>query len=851
MSYRFNNAYAFAAMLCAVSFGTQATTIELIDATTISSIIPNDGNQFIPALSSDGRYVVFSSTATTLDANDQNGNEDVYLFDTATNALTLVSHTPAGHGGNSYSSGAHISADGSVVVFYSAASDLVAGDTNACEDLFLWTRQTGIVTRIAQPSGGESNGSSFFPRLTPDGHYLTFTSVASNLVPGDVEGFTDTFRLDMSTGAIIRVNTAADGTPANGNSRGSDISDDGNVVLFASTATNLVPGDTNTNYDYYLKNITTGAIHLVSRDASGNSTNAYMQLLSWGRRISADGSKAVFVSNAAQLAGYNSQVQAYLYDDSTGTVSLLSQNSGTPSNGGCDDVRISADASTAYFSCYGTSLLATNNYEKVFVRNLSTGMNSLISTTSAGGQLNGNSYGPAMADGGGFVAFLSTAQVLLGSAPNTGFQVYLNNMTSGQVTSPSELAATSSAPAANNSIHEVHVPGPSISADGRYAAFSSDASNLVGGDTNNATDVFVRDRQAQTTTRVSLTSAAAQANCGSDTATITPDARYVAFTSCAALTGANDTNNTYDAFRYDRSTGQVVLASANPSGNAGNSLSYVPHISDDGNILVFASYATDLIAVTAHHAYIFARDIQAGTTQRISVGMSGTEANVDSYDPVVSGNGNVVAYSSSATNVANTTDGHRHVYAYDRTAGTTEQIDVNPLGQQPNGYGNGVGGLSSDGRYVAFASRATNLTGATVPSNTSEVYLRDRVAQTTILISKRNDGMPLDIWNYQPHVSADGAYVSFISAATNYDPISSDYSYVYKIFVYDVANGLLSVVNRSADDDSSNPHLSTDGKHVVFVSYADNLSPLDGNGRIQDVFAAENYLDEVFKSGFE
>jgi Tol biopolymer transport system component len=138
-----------------------ATEVDLISQTSITSAIPNDGNQYISSFSSDGRHVVFSSTASTLLSADRLASEDVYSYDRQTSTLTLVSRSLSGRGGLYYSSGAQVSADGGLVVFYSAATDLVPGDSNGTEDIFLWTRATGATTRIAHRVVSPT-GSRFF-----------------------------------------------------------------------------------------------------------------------------------------------------------------------------------------------------------------------------------------------------------------------------------------------------------------------------------------------------------------------------------------------------------------------------------------------------------------------------------------------------------------------------------------------------------------------------------------------------------------------------------------------------------------------------------------------------------------
>ena len=163
-------------------------------------------------------------------------------------------------------------------------------------------------------------------------------------------------------------------------------------------------------------------------------------------------------------------------------------------------------------------------------------------------------------------------------------------------------------------------PNSAISGDGRFVAFVSAATNLVTGDNNNAADIFVRDRQAGTTTRVSVTSTGGQANGASSDPAISADGRYVAFVSRATNLVAGDTNGVRDVFVHDRQTGATTRISVNSSENQGNAESLAPSLSADGRYVAFASSASNLVTGdTNSTSDVFVRDRQAGTTTRVSV----------------------------------------------------------------------------------------------------------------------------------------------------------------------------------------------------------------------------------------
>src|SRR5437773_638062 len=208
---------------------------------------------FPPALSADGRFVAFVSFATNLVASDTNGATDVFVHDRQTGTTERVSVASDGTEGNAASAGATLSADGRFVAFHSAATNLVAGDTNGTNDVFVHDRQTGITERVSVASDGtQGNKASSYPALSADGRFVAFDSDATNLVAGDTNGTTDVFVHDRQTGTTERVSGASDGTQGNDASAGPALSADGRLVAFHSSATNLVAGDANRAYDVFV-----------------------------------------------------------------------------------------------------------------------------------------------------------------------------------------------------------------------------------------------------------------------------------------------------------------------------------------------------------------------------------------------------------------------------------------------------------------------------------------------------------------------------------------------------------------------------------------------------------------------
>jgi len=336
----------------------------------------------------------------------------------------------------------------------------------------------------------------------------------------------------------------------------------------------------------------------------------------------------------------------------------------------------------------------------------------------------------------------------------------------------------------------------SISADERYVAFQSQASNLVGGDTNGAYDVFVHDRQTAQTTRASLASDGGQGNDDSGGTSISADGRYVAFYSNASNLVPDDTNGTYDVFVHDQQTGETTRISVASNGGQGNSSSYWPSISDDGCSVVFNSWASNLVDGDTNNFCdadydgqyddncldVFVHDRQTGKTTRVSVASNGSQSNDTSYQPSISADGCYVAFESSASNlVSGDTNGTTDVFVHNRQTGETTLVSISSDGGQGNG-GSYLPSISADGRYVAFYSVTSNLVGGDT-NGWADIFVHDRQTGETTRVSVASDGTQGNEGSYSPFISASGRYVAFGSGASNL--IGSDTNNKIDIFVHD------------------------------------------------------------------
>ncbi|MEG4589357.1 calcium-binding protein [Microcoleus sp. MOSTC5] len=404
------------------------------------------------------------------------------------------------------------------------------------------------ITRVSVDSANNQGNQGLYsltsPSISSDGRFVAFHSSASNLVPGDTNNNSEIFVRDTLTNTITRVSVDSAGNQANAGSFGPSISTDGKFVAFSSNASNLVSGDTNDNSEIFVRDTLTNTITRVSVDSAGNQADNERYKDSSSPSISADGRFVAFSSNASNL--------------------------------------VPGD---------------TNDNSDIFVRDTLTNTTTRVSVDSAGNQANN--------------AFVSVGRL--------------------------SLSGSSS---------------PSISADGRFVAFDSYATNLVPGDTNDNSDIFVRDTLTNTTTRVSVDSAGNQALGTSSEPSISANGRFVAFRSYATNLVPGDTNNTDDIFVRDTLTNTTTRVSVDSAGNQGDSASFEPSISANGRFVAFLSNASNLVPGDTNDANdIFVRDTLTNTTTRVSVDSAGNQGNNESFYPSISADGQRVAFDSASSNL--------------------------------------------------------------------------------------------------------------------------------------------------------------------------------------------------------
>ncbi|HRK20266.1 MAG TPA: hypothetical protein PLX06_00555 [Fimbriimonadaceae bacterium] len=402
-----------------------------------------------------------------------------------------VSVSDAEQQSNDNSPQAMISADGRYVTFTSFATNLVpgygptSGNQVFRRDLLLGFTQLVSVDDI----GILGDGDSVNPKITADGRYVTFTSFATNLVSGDTNGTRDIFRRDMQTGTTIRVSVADNGDEGMGTSYTPAISANGNFIAFRSDSTNLVPGGT-TGAQIFLRDVGAGTTALVSKSSLGLPGDADSGFFNVD--ITPDGRFVAFCSLAANL--------------------------------------VSGD---------------TNNAWDVYVHDRQLNSNRRISLAINGLQGFGTSACPSMSDDGRLVAFASTDGYVNGDSNGT-WDVFVRDVVANTMI---RASVDSRNKQGNGASGYQEAWGVRISGNGSRVAFVSSATNLVSGDTNGVQDVFVRIFATNKTEMISLNTAKKPANGASSNPSLSLNGQYTAFVSAATNIVSGDSNGFLDVFR--------------------------------------------------------------------------------------------------------------------------------------------------------------------------------------------------------------------------------------------------------------------------------------------------------------
>ena len=819
-----------------------------------------NGDSLPTAISDDGRFALFESSASDLSNGDTNGVADVFLRDVVSKVTYLVSVSTNGGFANGVCRGSTMTPDGSLVAFVSAANNLVAGDTNRIPDVFVRDMQAGTTTLVSAGAQGNPVAltGSEAPDITLDGRFVVFYTTATNLVEGGPSGGGDIYLRDLWAGTTTWVSSSARAVLGGSNAVSFNYSTGDKAAFIAYEACTNFPSSMPYGRGVILRfNRYTGLTDVIH-------TNAYVPPSDTEEihtlEITPDGRFIVFVANTNGAPGTTCIL---LWDGLTGATTLVSTDrSGRASTNSVSDwPTVDPTARFVAFLSRATNLVANplvGDYH-VYLRDIQAGTTTLVDAATNGvGSGVSPATAPRMGADATVVAFESPDAGLVPNERNRDYDVFVRNLAanSNELISSHDPALPSLTPNGPNAIS-----ASSVSADGRLVAFTSEADNLVRNSTNGFRNVFVRDLFSSTTVLVSVATNGGPADGICSEPATSGNGRYVVFTSGADNLVRRDTNGVSDVFLRDLQLGVTMLVSTNSNGSGpGNNLSESPAINGDGRFVLFRSRASNLVPGQSFGAgteNLFIRDMQASTTYAMTFnGLNSASMTPDGRlvaftDTPGAAAGRLYVWDSQAATVVETNslavplaamsispDGNRvacfagnsGVYLVDRLARTNGLIATGyPIGSR-------VGlRFSADGRFLTYAA-------APFGAATNQVYLYDFATQSNLLVSARfgtgTGGNAASDW---PEISADGRFIAYRSLATNLLAALTSNT-VPNLFLYDRLAGLSTLLSastltgRPADNRSLSPVFSADGHTLLFQSWASDLVPGDFN-HWDDIFA--------------
>ncbi len=935
-SIRVSSSLSLAALIWTFSAFSASPPVAITTASPGVISVMGAAGSLTPLLSADGRFVVFSSLAADLVTNDFNNALDVFMFARESGKVSLVSVNYAGTASaNGRSLAVDMSTNGRWVLFESTASDVVANDTNGLPDLFLRDMTSGETKIVSVNLNGTPASGFRNAALSPDGRFLLFESPMPNLVTNTSYGI-QVYLRDLETGnnMLVSVSTNVD-SAGNSTSCNAVMTPDGRWVAFQSRATSLSASDTNYNPDIYLRDMQAGTTMLVSATPVGTgSTNVYA--VSDNPSISDDGQYVAFESTATDLVatvsaaissgvylrdvaggttafisaqtddgsatrpiissegrfvGYECSTNLYCWDRTVGASFLLSTNyaGSGGADGPCHSPQFTPDSRYCVFLSSATNLVpttASRDQCRVYRRDMQTGEIVLF----------GGDLGPSAAAGdwasvsedGNIVAFQSSNSESSSNDLNEAADVFICDLVAGSTRLVSCRDEQVAAVTANGR----SAVGPNcLSSDGRYLLFSSFARNLLDQPTSGQQNFYARD--LWTGSNQLVTAAWNGAECGNGAhyaASLSGDGRWAVFQSSATNLVANDTNKSSDIFVRDLRTQTNYLGSL-PWRGAGlvNNQSISPAISDNGRFITFQSVASDLVTGDFPGSLdAFLRDMTQGTNFTLSTLYSssvpcGGQTNFGNgaYNPFTpkltpDGQWAVVWSRNNLSTNAPYTSVPPYCFArnvqrltipigvYTNASFTTANswLTIAPGGRfavfgassmykmigiydflyQTNCLAvsgtSGHASLSADGRLLAFEGRASSF-GTNSANTISDIFILDRASNTVRLASfSPSSRLGGNGPSSEPVISADGRYLVFKSKASDFFPGHTNG--VSDIYVRDLTTGSLFALSCAADGTfgnrvSGNAILGPDGRTLVFESFASNLLPGDIN-ETKDVF---------------
>jgi len=806
-------------------------------------------------VSADGRYVAFLSHATNLVDGDVEGHLDVFLHDRTLGTTVRVSQNAAGIGANDDCETVVISADGSTVAFSSYASNLVAGDTRGYMDIFAYNVATKALEVVSvRLAGGWPGGHSYYPSISANGRYVAFTSLAGDIVSVDSNLAADVFVRDRVTRTTGLVSYNALRRAGNGWSEAPSISAGGEWVAYHSSATDLSGTDTGIAYDVYLhhrSSAVTERISVSSAGVAGNRDSSFPY-------VSDDGRFVFFSSESTNLdtpagSGY---VAVFLRDRQARTTRGLSHDF---RDGETWAIGLSGDGRFACFNSHATwsPLNGFPGMARFYVWDRLADVLNPGPFNRFGRPGLDSSYATGQSADGRFIAFASDAFSLVPRDGNAVMDVFVLDRQAARPdlgirsVGGTDFVGSGRMGGADISCRAAQVldAGGSALYEAQLLNAGSTAQSfrLKLGAVADGWNVEVTQEESGTSVTAALSAE------GWITPSLAPGAelrlRIQASLGTAAVPEAwCEARLTSAAVDAPTVLDAVSAVTSDPEASPGlnqawpASMKSLPDreansaaLSGDGQIVVFASAADQLVAGDRNAADdIFAIDRRTGELTMVSRAVDGTLGNQRSHGPSVSQDGRWVAFTSSASNlVTGDSNEVEDAFLKDRLTGNISRLSVSSGGQQAD-RGTDRVHLSGNGRFVALATRATNL-AAGDDNEAADIFVRDlQTGALEWITGNTSGGAAANGDSDSPHLTPDGRFVLFRSLADNFGP--GDENSLHDVYLFDRTTRVMELVsintNQVAAAGSSSPiSISADGRHVTFVSAAADLSGAAGGRR--------------------
>jgi hypothetical protein len=668
-------------------------TIDIISGSNpitdlLSELNTNEGANFTsvlnPSISGDGSRIVFEARKQEPTEQNPSPLHEVYLYDLVQQQLVKITEPYIGPEADGSSFSPVISADGQWVAFRSEAQNLLdAGYGVADAHIFLYDVSSGFITQRLSPTQYFAINNTLYdvlnvsePSISDDGNIIAF-GLTLDSGPAPVVYFNQSFQ-HLNTATITQSETEGSGT-------GVTVSGDGLFVGFLSSDSNLIFEDMNFATDAFVFKISSGETSRVNGREDNIESFATSTVVAL-----ADG-LAFFVSDESDIA-INAPFTQALFGV-TELIDFVTTGYLLPPLNQPDDhtyyrTFLSGDGQVVSFASAATNLVAfdRNGLEDLFVVDRQSGVIERANLASSEEFFPTLAFGGAMSDDGRYVVFRDYANLMSGASSPFRTDIFLIDRDSpGYV---ERISVDDEGVQANgNSLNS------DISSDGRYVAFDSVASNLIFGEDNNGvSDVFVTDRQFGLVERVSVSSSNGQANAASKLVSISPDGRFVLFSSLANNLVLDDSNGVEDLFLRDRDSGITYLVSLTDGGSLIGQATSIGAMSDDGRYIAFQSSASEIVPGDSNNRFdVFVLDRFTNLVERVSVDDQGQQVNADSYSPTLSPDGRFVAFISNAS----LTGQGPGLFIRDRSDDTLTYVGT-AAGTQPS--------FSADMSTIAFTS---------------------------------------------------------------------------------------------------------------------------------------------------